>query len=365
MFEASFLCDAQGSQGVGGLTGLGDGDEQAPFRHHELAIAELGGDLNVAGDAGEFLDPVSGDTAGVVRRAAGGDGDGARAVEHRAGVDAECRLEHARTTHATFQGIAHGLRLFVNLLVHVVAVVAAIGIARVGGDAKRGANGGLVLQIPHRDASRREFDEVSFLQDEEAVGNGSQRRHVRRDEVLANAEADHERAADAHGDDAAWVIGGNHGQRECTFKSARGLAHRVAQLDLRVAAETVVHQMGDHFGVRVRLEPAPSFLELFAQAFVVLDDAVVDERNATAAGDVRVGIADRGDAVGGPARVGDAGDTSQRCGHEGIVEFLHVGRPFADVRCRSHQRWPCRPSRSRDTPAGAARQGESPVPDDW
>ncbi len=44
---------AQGGQGVGGLAGLGDGDEEGTGKHHLFAIAVLTGYLDVTGQTGE------------------------------------------------------------------------------------------------------------------------------------------------------------------------------------------------------------------------------------------------------------------------------------------------------------------------
>ena len=64
--------------------------------------------------------------------------------------------------------------------------------------------------------------------------------------------------------------------------------------------------MGDAFGVGVRGEDVALGGQVAAQALIVFDDAVVDDGDRT--GDVRVGVAFAGHAVGGPAGVGDAGD---------------------------------------------------------
>ena len=90
--EAGGFGEVVGRQGVRGLARLRDGDEQAAGRRHGLAVAELRCDLRAARNAGQLFDPVAGDAAGVVGRAAGGDGDGLGVVQHPFGVDAEGRL---------------------------------------------------------------------------------------------------------------------------------------------------------------------------------------------------------------------------------------------------------------------------------
>ena len=93
--EASGFGDVVGGQRVRGFAGLGNGHEQAAGGRDELAVAELRCDLHVAGQAGEFLDPIAGDCASVVGGAAGCDGDGAGVVQHLLGIDAEGGFQDA------------------------------------------------------------------------------------------------------------------------------------------------------------------------------------------------------------------------------------------------------------------------------
>ena len=62
--------------------------------------------------------------------------------------------------------------------------------------------------------------------------------------------------------------------------------------------------MGDDFGVGLRLEFVAELAQALALLFVVLDDAVVHQRDAVADVRVRVGLGDA--AVRRPARVADA-----------------------------------------------------------
>ena len=64
--------------------------------------------------------------------------------------------------------------------------------------------------------------------------------------------------------------------------------------------------MREHFGVRDRGEDVSSGFELFLEFGVVLDDAVVDDRNIARAVEVRVGVHGFGRAVGRPTGVANA-----------------------------------------------------------
>ena len=83
----------------------------------------------------------------------------------------------------------------------------------------------------------------------------------------------------------------------------------------------MVDQVGDHFGVGLALEHVAQRGQFGAQFVVVLNDAVVDQRDARvvrAGREVRVGVVRGGRAVRGPAGVGDAGEALQA----GLVDLL-------------------------------------------
>jgi hypothetical protein len=84
--------------------------------------------------------------------------------------------------------------------------------------------------------------------------------------------------------------------------------------------------VGGHLGVGVGGEPGVA--ELGPQRLVVLDDAVVDDRDPTGRVHVRVGVAVGRLAVGRPAGVPDAGPGRQRLGLERVDELLELAGPL-------------------------------------
>jgi hypothetical protein len=100
-------------------------------------------------------------------------------------------------------------------------------------------------------------------------------------------------------------------------------------------------------------ELVTGLLEFLAQFFVVLDDAVVHDGEAIVR-DVWMRVAFRGNAVRGPAGVGDAHLAVSRVGVDGLLEHLHLadGAQALQVR-RAIQNRDAGPSRSRDIPVGA------------
>ena len=142
------------------------------------------------------------------------------------------------------------------------------------------------------------------------------------EEVFAQAQADHQRAATAGGDHAVGLAGADHGQAIGAVQFLdRGLE---GDGQVAVVLELVVEQVGDDFGVGVRGEHIAQALELLAQHFVVFDDAVVHHRQVT--GEMRVGVALARRTVGGPAGVGDAQATHQRLAGQGLFQLADLAR---------------------------------------
>ena len=79
----------------------------------------------------------------------------------------------------------------------------------------------------------------------------------------------------------------------------------------------------DDFGVGIGVERVPQRDQLGAQRLVILDDAVVHYRDAVA-GNVRVRIAGRRFAVRRPARMGNAGVSSDGMADERIRKRLDL-----------------------------------------
>ena len=72
---------AEGGEGVGGLARLADEDAEGAGPERRLAVAELGGDLDLDRQAGDALEPVLRHVAGVVGGAAGDEDDAVDAGE--------------------------------------------------------------------------------------------------------------------------------------------------------------------------------------------------------------------------------------------------------------------------------------------
>ena len=176
-------------------------------------------------------------------------------------------------------------------------------------------------RVGHFHARAREGDHVAVLEVDHPAGVRDQRGEVRREEVLALAQAHHERAAHAGAGHEVGLLDRDHSQRVGPPQVGHGLLH--GGEELAFPAQVVVDQVGDDLGVGLRLEFVTQRLQARALLLVVLDDAVVHHRDL-ALRDVRVRIG-LGDApVGRPTRMGDADDAVQALGAGGV---FHLGNP--------------------------------------
>ncbi|RMU33852.1 hypothetical protein ALP32_04531 [Pseudomonas avellanae] len=122
-------------------------------------------------------------------------------------------------------------------------------------------------------------------------------------EVFPHANADHQRAATAGGQQAIRLCGIDHRKAVGTVKFFHGRLQGNRQI--RRVLEFVVQQVNDDFGVGIGHEHVTQAFELFAQGLVVFDDAVVDNCQRVSR-EVRVCITLARRAMRGPAGVSNA-----------------------------------------------------------
>ena len=204
--EAQFLGVAQRGQGVGGFAGLGDGHEQGVGLHHDLAIAEFAGDFDLARDAGQLFEPVTGNHAGVVAGAARDDLHVAHFGEQLGSLWTECLDQHLVLAQATFQGALHHGRLLVDFLEHEVAELALVGGFGAVAILHGFALDGLAVNVPDLHAVAADLGDIAFFQVHETVSDLTQGQLVGREEVFPQAQTDHQRAATAGGDQAIRLL---------------------------------------------------------------------------------------------------------------------------------------------------------------
>ncbi len=114
---------AHGGDGVEGLAGLADGDDEGAVGDDGVFVAELGGDLGLGGDAGFVFEEGGGDLSGMPGGAAGEDDDAADGEEVGGGEGEVLKLCGAELgDEAVVEGLLDGLWLLEDLFEHVVGV---------------------------------------------------------------------------------------------------------------------------------------------------------------------------------------------------------------------------------------------------
>ena len=121
-----------------------------------------------------------------------------------------------------------------------------------------------------------QIDHVAVFQVDDLVGRAGQGQRVGGQEVLVLAQPDHQRRTLAGPDHAVRLVAAEHGDGVGALQAAHGLLHRLEQ----IARVQMVDQVRDHLGVGLAFEHVARALQFLAQLFVVLDDAVVHQRDA-------------------------------------------------------------------------------------
>ncbi len=266
-----------------------------------------------------MLDRVLGHRAGVGGGAARQDDDLVDGLELLR-VDAQLvQHEDAGGVHAAQQGVLHGLRLVVDLLLHegLEAALLRGGGVPVHGEAL--ALGGVAGEVGDLHALGGDGDDLVLLQLDGLAGEVDEAGDVGAEEVLALAQAHDERGVAAGGHHAVRVVHVHGQQGEGALEALGGQLQGAGQVLAAGVAVDVREQVRGDLGVRLGEELCALGQQLLAQLGVVLDDAVVDHGQAALVRHVRVRVDVGGPAVGGPAGVADAHEAG---GHGALLELL-------------------------------------------
>ena len=259
------------------------------------------------------------DHAGVERRAGRDDDDLVDVAQVLVGQAHLVELQQAVGAAATEQRVGDRARLLEDLLAHEPVVAVLLGGREVPVDVVAAALGGRAVEAGDADALAGDGDDLVLVELHRLAGVLDEGRDVGAEEVLALADADHERAVAAGRDDAVGVLGVDGDEREGALEAAADVLHGDRQVD--AGLELLLQQVGRDLGVGVGGHLDALGLEARAQLGEVLDDPVVHERDAALAPEVRVGVAVGRRAVGRPAGVADAGGhLRQRGVGDGLLE---------------------------------------------
>ena len=150
---------------------------------------------------------------------------------------------------------------------------------------------------------------------DDLVGIAGQGRGVAGHEVLAVADAQHDRTAQAGDDEHFRPIAEEDRQAVGSLELQQGLLHRGDQGPVvqrrhvfhgRLPLQTACHQVRDDLGIGGRMERVALFDQATLERLEVLDHAIVNDGNLAVATQVGVGVDVARCTVGGPAGVPDA-----------------------------------------------------------
>src|ERR1019366_997021 len=167
---------------------------------------------------------------------------------------------------------------------------------------------------------------VAVVEVHDLPGVREDRGRVGREEVLAVSDADEQRASLPRRDDLARIAARNHGDALRALDLAQRVDHRL----LERAVEQLLHEVRDHFGIRVGAEDVPEVLQRIAEHAGVLDDPVVHDGHAAVGAQVRMRVALVRRTVRRPARVPDADHPVHRVGGDRRFELRDLSRRAAD-----------------------------------
>ena len=208
---------------------------------------------------------------------------------------------------------SRGLGLLMDLFEHEVPETALVrhvlGATQQRGGALHPSTGG-VIQL---DAQGCQQGHLAVFHRQDRAGESRQRRGVAGTQEFTLTQADQQRRRPAGHHQGSGGLGPDQRQGIGPMQQRQHLLHRLQQ---QVAAslspsglergQAVCNQVGDHLGIGVAAEHHTTRLQLFAQGAVVLNDAVLDHRQLTAAVEVGVRIALFRFAMGGPTGVPNA-----------------------------------------------------------
>ena len=222
--------------------------------------------------------------------------------------------------------MANDLRLLVNLLGHEMPVVALVDGQRHGLGRDDRPLDRLVPHIANLAALAGKDHPVPLLQIGDLVGKGRQRDGVRPQIHLSVAVADGQRRTTAGADQQVGMVLEQEGQRESSLQPGQGSRHGVPWR--RSAGDLAGHEMRHDLGVGVARQPRAGGHQILPQFQVVLDNAVVHDRDTGRGVRMRVGLRCR--AMRRPPGVADTGEPGNRRAFQLLLEIAQLpGRAAA------------------------------------
>ena len=269
-------------------------------------VAELGGDIEVAGDTRIALEIVATHQRRIIARSAGRQGDppDLGKIDLRAGRQARPSAGHV---DEGAEGVGDDFRLLEHLLLHEVAVVALVDIEALAHRLTHRAVDRPVFGVEDFGTVVAEDDPVAVIQVTHGIRKGRQGDSIGAEEHFALAGTDGKRAAAPCADHEVFLALEQESQGECAFQPGQDAGNGVARRS--TVLQFARHHHGDDLGVGLAFEGEAVGNQLVLELAEILDDAVMD--NAHRPGCVRMRICFRSRPMRGPARMADADRSRQ------------------------------------------------------
>ena len=324
-----------GGDGIRRLAGLRDDHQQGVLIHQGVAVAQLGSQVGLHRNTAQLLDDVFAHTAGIERRAAGGDHNFVDLLQVLI-REGEVIQDDLPVFDTGLDGRLDGMGLLHDLFEHEVLVAALFGGGDVPSDPGHGLFQDLACGVIDGNIFGGDVGDLTVLHVNDILGVCHECSHVRGKVVFPDAHTHDQRGGLAGSDNAATLFRAENAQGIRTFQARDRLENGLFQVALIVH----VHEMDNDFRVRFTLELEALALQLFPELRIVFNDAIVDHGKLIVIAHVRVRIDVRGFPVGGPAGVPDAGVAGQGCAalDLGIQVFDHAaGLDHVDALLPQHR----------------------------
>ena len=223
-------------------------------------------------------------------------------------------LKHNRIVLNTrLYRIAHCLGLLHDLLEHKVLITALFSRGQIPVDRLHLLFDHVAELVHYNHAVRTDDRNLVVVKDNVFLGTADDCRDVGSNHVLAFTNADDQRVITACRNDLFGIIHRDHAQCVRTTDTLHGFQYSLGQVFL-LAGVQIVNQMRNRLGIGLRLESIAVRLQTYTQFLIVLNNAVMHDRNlahTVTSTQMRVGVAVGWLAMCRPARMADAAGAGQ------------------------------------------------------
>ncbi len=191
--------------------------------------------------------------------------------------------------------------LLVDLLEHVVRIAAFFCAGQVPIHMEHRMLSAFAVCVVYADALSVQNGDLLVLQKDHIARMAQQRRDVRCDKPFSILCADDERAVVSGAIEPFRLLIADHAQGIAAFQHAHGADERLTH----IAGIQMVEQMRHDLGIGLAYKARPCAFQIAPERLMVLDDTIMNDRDAAFYVRMRVRVQVAGLAMCGPSRVPD------------------------------------------------------------